>query len=165
MVSYVTYVSASLCIVLGLYLSKKWSYGSTQAYPYPPGPKGLPILGNLFDMMATRDCKALQSLRDTYGGSFHIDSEQSYWTEYTRSYCPPKGLWKILYLFEWLSNNGWFIRETREYILLSTTPGHEWLVSTITTYIPITFGESNKSKKTRVEWMVCYCTSLWTWAT
>ncbi|PAV15315.1 cytochrome P450 [Pyrrhoderma noxium] len=121
MVSYVTYVSASLCIALGLYLSKKWSYGSTQAYPYPPGPKGLPILGNLLDMMATRDCKALQSLRDTYGPIAHLKV-------FGRSYIYLNDYKTMVDLFEKRGN----IYSSRPHLVMNDLQGwNEWSITVL----------------------------------
>ena len=75
---YLTDSLVVLCISFGFYLLRSWSSRQKQTYPFPPGPKGLPILGNFFDMIATRECKTLQDLRDIYGRFFKVDSDKLY---------------------------------------------------------------------------------------
>lgn len=39
--------------------------------PRPPGPKGYPIIGNVFDMPSINECDTFAKWRDQYGLSSH----------------------------------------------------------------------------------------------
>ena len=70
MTDYFTDASALLAFALMLYIVVSWGFGQRHTLPLPPGPKGLPILGNFLDMRAARECETLRTWRDTYGELF-----------------------------------------------------------------------------------------------
>ena len=70
MTDYFTAASALLAFALMLYIVVSWGFGQRHTLPLPPGPKGLPILGNFLDMRAARECETLRTWRDTYGELF-----------------------------------------------------------------------------------------------
>lgn len=60
------YVTAG---VIAAALLITWYSKPRRGLQLPPGPKGLPILGNLFDMPNGKDWIAYQRLAQTYGTS------------------------------------------------------------------------------------------------
>ncbi|KAF5372608.1 hypothetical protein D9758_005196 [Tetrapyrgos nigripes] len=65
-ISYLDAFAAALAIFL-LFLFV-FSWRSKNSLPYPPGPKGLPIVGNLFDMPKEKDWITYAKWGDLYGG-------------------------------------------------------------------------------------------------
>ena len=63
------------CLLI-LALVRKWKRPSL---PYPPGPKGYPILGNVLDLTMTvpiwEDITSLTNSYGTFSGSVHDGSE------------------------------------------------------------------------------------------
>ena len=51
---------------------KKGRDGNPNGLPLPPGPKGYPLIGNLFDMPAQRSWIVYDEWRKTYGKPFII---------------------------------------------------------------------------------------------
>ena len=48
--------------------------GNSKNLPLPPGPKGYPLIGNLFDMPKDKPWLVYDEWRKTYGKSWIIDS-------------------------------------------------------------------------------------------
>ncbi|XP_015903025.3 cytochrome P450 84A1 [Ziziphus jujuba] len=59
------FISSLLLFLLGLV------FRSRGRKPFPPGPKGLPIIGNM-TMMDQLNCRGLAKLAKQYGGIFHL---------------------------------------------------------------------------------------------
>ena len=51
---------------------KKGSNGNLKGLPLPPGPKGYPLIGNLFDMTVNKSWVVFDEWRKTYGKTFII---------------------------------------------------------------------------------------------
>ena len=99
MTDYFTDASALLAFALMLYIVVSWGFGQRHTLPLPPGPKGLPILGNFLDMRAARECETLRTWRDTYGELFISGWFQRIVKNlFIRSHRPSEGLWQILHL-------------------------------------------------------------------
>lgn len=60
---------ASALGIAALYVILHYLLGKRHKLPLPPGPKGIPILGNIKDMPKLEDCEWLHWLKykDTYG--------------------------------------------------------------------------------------------------
>ena len=56
-----------ICVLVSFAVSRLWLKRRNQKYPLPPRPKGLPVIGNLLDMLSTREIHALEGLRSDYG--------------------------------------------------------------------------------------------------
>ena len=52
---------------------KKGRDGNTNGLPLPPGPKGYPLIGNLFDMPIDKPWVVYDEWRKTYGKFFIIN--------------------------------------------------------------------------------------------
>ncbi|KAF7331776.1 hypothetical protein MKEN_00057500 [Mycena kentingensis (nom. inval.)] len=56
-------ISALFCVVLLL----KRLFSSKKTYPLPPGPRGLPLVGNILDMPSEKEWETFSKWSDTYG--------------------------------------------------------------------------------------------------
>ena len=52
---------------------KKGKKGNPNGLPLPPGPKGYPLIGNLFDMPAHKPWVVYDEWRKTYGKTFIVN--------------------------------------------------------------------------------------------
>ena len=52
---------------------KKGRAGNPKGLPLPPGPKGYPLIGNLFDMPSQKSWVVYDEWRKTYGKTFIIN--------------------------------------------------------------------------------------------
>ena len=66
MISPMIFVDA-LCVCLAIYLVKTYFGRRTRQGPSPPGPKPLPIIGNLLDMPASHEWFKFTEWAHTYG--------------------------------------------------------------------------------------------------
>ena len=60
-------------ILFGHWQLKKGRDGNPNGLPLPPGPKGYPLIGNLFDMPADKPWVVFDEWRMTYGINFTIN--------------------------------------------------------------------------------------------
>lgn len=56
-----------LLVLVGLYLVKQLLLARKHGLPLPPGPKGLPLIGNVRDMPSTHEWITFAQWRDQYG--------------------------------------------------------------------------------------------------
>ena len=69
--SYIYYEMAVLFFVVVLFRQwKKGRDGNPNGLPLPPGPKGYPVIGNLFDMPVDKAWVVYDEWRKTYGKAF-----------------------------------------------------------------------------------------------
>jgi len=65
------HVAAFLAVVFCVYSTvRRWRahrLANPRGLPYPPGPKPLPIVGNMFDIARDNESAAYQKLADEYG--------------------------------------------------------------------------------------------------
>jgi hypothetical protein len=57
---------ASLCVI---WLSRRVFGRTTSSNPLPPGPKGWPVIGNLFDMPTSQEHLTFAKWKKDYGNS------------------------------------------------------------------------------------------------
>ena len=63
-------------LVFGVVLFRQWKKtgdGNPNGLPLPPGPKGYPVIGNLFDMPIYKPWVVYDGWRKTYGKTFMIN--------------------------------------------------------------------------------------------
>ena len=61
-------------LLFGVVLLRQWKKGSDgnpNGLPLPPGPKGYPLIGNLFDMPISKAWVVYDEWRKTYGETYH----------------------------------------------------------------------------------------------
>ena len=63
---------------------KKGRNGNPNGLPLPPGPKGYPVIGNIFDMPVDKPWVVYDEWRKTYGKTFIINSLSSQITGHFR---------------------------------------------------------------------------------
>ena len=63
---------------------KRGRDGSHNGLPLPPGPKGYPLIGNLFDMPTVKPWVVYDEWRKTYGKIFIINGPSTEITEHFR---------------------------------------------------------------------------------
>lgn len=69
----VSLVIGGIAIVAALRsLARRWLSNNPSSLPYPPGPKGQPIIGNLLDLPSERPYEEYLKLSKQYGASLAI---------------------------------------------------------------------------------------------
>ena len=97
-------------LLLGVYLVKFLLSWYRRA-PFPPGPKPLPVIGNVLDMPEKEEWEAARKWGEKYGGSRLLLSRDSIVQKFDfmtlfRSYRLRRSLWNPVYLLEQLSSSG-----------------------------------------------------------
>ena len=91
---------------------KKSRSGNPNRLPLPPGPKGYPLIGSLFDMPVNKPWVVYDEWCKTYGKSFIIQSLLSQRFSFLyRWYCIFQRPWPALCDFELLETDHWSVRE------------------------------------------------------
>ena len=65
--------SSTKIVLLGLVAAWIWKkYSAVQKHlPYPPGPKGYPLIGNVFDMPTEYAWISVYEMKKKYGNNFN----------------------------------------------------------------------------------------------
>ena len=111
---YPYYKLAALFFSLMLFRQlKKGGDGNPNGLPLPPGPKGYPLIGNLFDMpkAAHKPWIVYDEWRKTYGKSFIINGLSPQMTGHFRRYDIPQCSWPTLRNFKFLGGHHRPVRE------------------------------------------------------
>ena len=109
---YPYYKLAALFSGVMLYrLLKEGRDGNPNGLPLPPGPKGYPIIGNLFDMPTQSSWLVYDEWRKTYGKSFAINGQSPKITGLFRRYDIPQFSWPTFCNFKFLGSHLGPVRE------------------------------------------------------
>ena len=84
---------------------KKSRDGNMNGLPLPPGPKGYPLIGNLFDMPFHKPWLVYDEWRRTYGKTFIINALSPQITEHFRWCDTPQRPWPALCNFKFLGSH------------------------------------------------------------
>ena len=84
---------------------KKGRDGNPNRLPLPPGPKGYPLIGNLFDMPVDKPWVVYDEWRKTYGKTFIINGLLPQITGHFRRYDIPQCPWPALCNFKFLGSH------------------------------------------------------------
>ena len=104
--SYPYYKLTALFFSLVLFRqSKKGNDGNPSGLPLPPGPKGYPLVGNLFDMPAQKSWVVYDEWRKIYGNPFTISGLSPKMTGHFRWYDIPQCSWTTLRNFKFLGSH------------------------------------------------------------
>ncbi|KAL5478389.1 hypothetical protein ACEPAI_2573 [Sanghuangporus weigelae] len=72
MSSYLTDAAAVVCALACIKLLRSWSRNRNKP-PLPPGPKGLPLIGNVLDMPEVEEWEAVRKWSETYGPIIYLN--------------------------------------------------------------------------------------------
>ena len=109
---YPYYKLAALFSSVMLYrLLKKGRDGNPNSLPLPPGPKGYPLIGNLFDMPTQASWVVYDEWRKTYGKYSTVSGLSPKITVHFRWYDIPQSSWSTLYNFKFLGSHLGPVRE------------------------------------------------------
>ncbi|KAH8118941.1 cytochrome P450 [Phellopilus nigrolimitatus] len=76
MTSAISFLGVSIPGVVAVWLWTKYSrrHNNAQRLPLPPGPKGLPVIGNIFDMPKDHEWLTVAQWRKTYGDIIFVEN-------------------------------------------------------------------------------------------
>ena len=128
--TYPYYKLAALFLSLMLFRQwKKGRDGNPNGLPLPPGPKGYPLIGNLFDMPVYKPWVVYDEWRKTYGKTFIVNGLSPQITGYFRWYDIPQCPWPTHCNFKFLGIHHWPVREKVFKLLRQKTYDYvEWPV-------------------------------------
>ena len=102
---YHTFAALFFSFVLFRRLNKGTDHNNPNGLPLAPGPKGYPLIGNLFDMPAQSSWIVYDEWRKTYGKSFTFSGLSPKITEHFRWYDIPQCSWPTLCNFKFLGSH------------------------------------------------------------
>ena len=128
---YYTLAALSFSVMLfGHWQLKKGRDGNPNGLPLPPGPKGYPLVGNVFDMPVNKPWVVFDEWRKTYGKTYIlINGLSPQITGYFRWYNIPQCSWRTSRNFKFLGSRHRPVREKVFKLLRQKTDDYdEWIV-------------------------------------
>ena len=131
---------------------KKGRDGNPNGLPLPPGPKGYPLIGNLFDMPADKPWVVYDEWRKTYGKPFTFNRLSPQITWYFRWHDIPQCSWPTLCNFKFLGYHHRPVWETVFQLLRQKAFDYaEWTVC-ITFLSPLRISQRYRSMQNELEY-------------